>query len=61
MNGMSPTTNVSGAPRRTASAVDDALVHGHRHRAGVAVDAHAQRVADEDHVDAGRLLELAVG
>ena len=38
-------------------AVHDALVHGHRHRAGVAVDAHAERVADEDHVDAGGLLE----
>ena len=37
--------------------VHDALVHGHRHRAGVAVDAHAERVADEDHVDAGLLLE----
>jgi hypothetical protein len=38
-------------------AVHDALVHGHGHRAAVAVDAHPQRVADEDHVDAGGLLE----
>ena len=40
-------------------AVDDALVHRHRHGARVAVHAHAERVADEDHVDPGRLLERA--
>jgi hypothetical protein len=49
---MSTITSARDAPRRTAGAVVDHLVERHRHRRVVAGDHVAQRVADEDRVDA---------
>ena len=47
---------VGGAPAHRRR-VADHVVHRHRQRAVVAEHRHAQAVADEDHVDAGLVLE----
>ena len=47
---MSPMTKVFAAARRTASQWVDALIHRHRHRPLIAVDAHSERIPDEDHL-----------
>ena len=52
MNGMSPTMSASSAAGDGAGVMEHLL---HRHRNGVLVTEHrhAERIADEDHIDAG--------
>jgi hypothetical protein len=50
-----------GRPTAHSLGMADALVHGHRHRARVAIDAHPQGIADEQHVHPGGFGELRRG
>ena len=53
MNGMSPTRCARASAARDGAAVVANLVERDRDRVGEPLDDHAERVADEDHVDAG--------
>ena len=56
-------TNDKSGGRSTAHrlAVHNTLVHGDRHGARITVYAHAHGIANEDHLDTGRFLELSCG
>ena len=55
---MSPTSQTFGAPAAHRRAVADHVVHRDRQGAVEAEHGHAQAVADQDHVDAGLLLQV---
>ncbi len=42
-------------------AMIDALVHDHRHRSGIAINAHPQRIPNQQHVQAGSFGKLCGG
>ena len=55
MNGMSPTRCARSHAARDRARVIDHLVERDRQRVGAALHDHAERVADEEDVDAGAI------